>query len=114
MINFVDRLNSEIPTLSTEKDCMKMLRQYITHDLFVNHRDEMETFLIGSERSELSLNQIVENLFIRKYVNHNQSGTCSMNSDELDMYLRRNLPQHFQSMQMLSYVYNYIRCNSFS
>ena len=91
-----------------------MLRQYITHDLFVNHRDEMEDFLIGCERSELSLSQIVENLFIRKYVNHNQSGTCSMTSDKLDMYLRKNLPQHFQAMQMLSYVYNYIRCNNFS
>lgn len=114
MINFVDRLNSEMPSLVTEKDCMKMLRQYITHDLFVNHRDEMEDFLIGCERSELSLSQLVENLFIRKYVNHNQSGTCCMTSDKLDMYLRKNLPQHFQSMQMLSCVYNYIRCNNFS
>lgn len=114
VINFIDRLNSEMPALPTEKDCMKMLHEYVTHDLFVNHRDEMEQFLIGAERSENSLRQIVKLLFIRKYVNHNQSGACGLNEEEFDMYLRKNLPQHFQAMQALAYIYDYVRCNIFS
>lgn len=114
MINFVDRLNSEIPALVSTKQCLKFLDQYITFDLFENHRDEVEQVLIGMVRSKFTLKNIVDDLFIKKYVNHNQSGTCSSTADELDIILRKELPEYFQAMQMLSNVYNYIRCNNFS
>lgn len=114
MINFVDKLNSEIPTLISTKACLKLLDQYITFDLFEKHRDDIENVLVGKPRTKYTLKNIVDDLFIKKYVNHNQSGTCSSTADELDLILRENLPEHFQALQMLSKVYNYIRINKFS
>lgn len=111
MIGLIDRLTSKINFIPSEKDCMKLLNEYVTHDLFTNHYNEVMHVLTGFQKNERSLSNIVEDLFIKRYVNSGYNGSPTSTSISLDKCLRSNLTEHFQVMQYLSSLYKYSRMN---
>lgn len=114
MIGLIDRLSSKINFVPSQKECMKLLNEFVTHDLFTNHYCEIERVLTGFPKSEQSLSNIVEDLFIKRYVNEGYNGSPTSTSISLDNILRSNLTEHFQVMQYLSSIYEYSRQNRIS
>lgn len=114
MIGLIDRLSSKINFVPSQKECMKMLNEYVTHDLYTNHYSKIEHVLIGFPKNERSLSNIVENLFIKRYVNKGYNGSPTSTSISLDNILRSDLTEHFQIMQYLSSIYEYSRLNRIS
>lgn len=111
MIGLIDRLNNRINFVPSQKDCMKLLNEFVTHDLYTNHYREIERVLTGFSKNEQSLSNIVEDLFIKRYVNEGFNGSPTSTSISLDNILRSNLTEHFQIMQYLSSIYEYSRQN---
>jgi len=111
MINLIDSLNSKIECVPSQKDCIKLLHDYVTHDLFVNHYKEIESVLTGFSKTERTLSNVVDDLFIKRYVNEGFNGSPTNTSLSLDNILRENLTEHFQVMQYLSTLYKYSRTN---
>lgn len=111
MINLIDSLQSKINFVPSQKECIKFLHEVVTHDLFTNHKKEIESILMGFPKTERSLSNIVENLFITRYVNNGFNGSPTNTSMSLDRLLREDLTEHFQCMQWLSSLYKYSRVN---
>lgn len=111
MINLIDSLTSRIKFIPSEKECMTYLKEYVTHDLYTNHYNEIKSVLIGFPKNENSLTNIVNDLFIKRYVNDGFNGSPTSTSISLDNILRENLTEHFQIMQYLSRLYKYSRNN---
>lgn len=114
MIGLIDRLNSRITFMPSQKDCMNWLNEFVTHDLFTNHYREIESVLTGFPKNEQSLSSIVKDLFIKRYVNEGYNGSPTNTSKSLDNILRSDLTEHFQVMQLLSSLYEYSRQNRVS
>lgn len=114
MIGLIDRLSSRINFVPSQKECMKLLNEFVTHDLFTNHYREIERVLTGFPKNERSLSNIVEDLFIKRYVNEGYNGSPTSTSISLDNILRTDLIEHFQVMQYLSSIYEYSRQNRIS
>ena len=111
MIGLVERLTRKISFMPSERDCMKLLNEFVTHDLFTNHRNKIDKILLGFPKTEQSLSNIVEDLFLKRYVNEGFNGSPTDISITLDNLLRTNLTEHFQVMQYLSSIYEYSRKN---
>ena len=52
MIGLIDCLSSKINFVPSQKECMKLLNEFVTHDLFTNHYREIERVLTGFPKNE--------------------------------------------------------------
>lgn len=104
-VNLITSLESKLTTIPDEKTCMKLLKEYITTDLYKNHLDLLsENGLHFHDLNELD--RSVSLLFKQTYVDENWHGTGNKTLHDI---FRTQLPVHHQGMLILGNVYRYSR-----
>lgn len=106
-INLITSLNSNISSIPSQQDCLNMLNESVSKEIFNNHLSLFrENGIYFKTLTEVSRD--IKTLFLDCYVD--RGFHASINKSLHDV-IRNNLSNVHQTMQYLAALYNYARAN---
>lgn len=106
-INLITSLNSNITSIPTQQDCLEMLKESVSKEIFNNYLPLLRQNGIHFKTfTEVSSN--IKVLFLECYVDH---GFHAIFNTALHNVIRNNLSNLHQTMQYLANLYIYARAN---
>lgn len=107
-INLITSLNSNISSIPTQQECMTMLNESVSKEIFNNY---LPLFRENGIRYN-TLNEVsrgIKTLFLDCYVDHGFHAHVHKSLHDL---IRNNLSDIHQTMQYLANLYVYARANT--
>ena len=106
-INLITSLNGNISSIPSQQDCLNMLKESVSKEIFNNHLQLFrENGIYFKTLNEVSRD--IKTLFLTCYVDH---GFHDYIHKSLHDVIRNNLSNVHQTMQYLANLYIYARAN---
>ena len=106
-INLITSLHGNISFIPTEQECLDMLKESVSKEIFNNHLPLFRQNGIYF-KSLTEVSRDIKNLFLDCYVDH---GFHAHINKSLHDVIRNNLSNLHQTMQYLANLYIYARAN---
>lgn len=107
-INLITSLNSNITSIPSQQECLEMLKESVSKEIFNNHLQLLrENGIHLKTLTEVSRD--IKSLFLNCYVDH---GFHAYFNKSLYTVIRNNLTNVHQTMQYLANLYIYARANT--